>query len=140
MEKEPAKSRGLELIKRSKIAIVGSLDAHGYPVTKAMFNAKHDGLSEVWFSTNTSSKRVGGFRTDRRASVYYVDEDTFEGLLLVGTIELLQDEESRRMLWVDGCEKYYPQGVYDPDYTVMKFTAVRGNYYHGLRNIDFEVR
>ncbi|NLL41735.1 MAG: hypothetical protein GX251_00150 [Firmicutes bacterium] len=43
------------------------------------------------------------------------------------------------MLWVDGCEKYYPKGVDDPDYTVMKFTATRGNYYHGLKNIDFDI-
>ena len=139
MDQELARRNGLELMKRSQIALLGSIDANGYPVMKAMFNAKYDGLRQVWFSTNTSSKRVTLFRKDNRASVYFVDDTTFEGLLLVGTIELLQDEESRNMLWVDGCEKYYPRGVNDPDYTVIKFTAIKANYYHGLRNTDFDV-
>jgi len=139
MDQELAKRNALELMKRSRIALLGSIDENGYPVMKAMFNAKHDGLGEVWFSTNTSSKRVGLFKKDNRASVYFVDDTTFEGLLLVGMIELLQDAESRQMLWVDGCEKYYPQGVTDPDYTVMKFTATKGNYYHRLKNTDFDL-
>ena len=32
---------------------------------------------------------------------------------------------------------YYPEGVDDPDYCVLKFTAEKGNYYHGLKNTDF---
>jgi len=32
---------------------------------------------------------------------------------------------------------YFPQGVEVPDYCVYRFTAEKGNYYHGLENIDF---
>ena len=99
-QEQVARSKALELMERSTIAFLGSIDANGYPVMNAMFNAKHDGLRTEWFSTNTSSKRVQGLRQDNRASVYFVDDETFEGLLLVGTIELLQDDSSRRMLCV----------------------------------------
>ncbi|HEX3043523.1 MAG TPA: pyridoxamine 5'-phosphate oxidase family protein [Bacillota bacterium] len=139
MDQELAFTKGLELIQKSKIALLGSVDMDGYPNMKAMLNLKNNGLKEIWFSTNTSSKRVAQFSRDQKASVYYVDENNFEGLMLIGKIQLLQDDESRKMLWFDGCEKYYPQGVNDPDYTVLKFTAHRGNYYHGLANIDFSL-
>jgi general stress protein 26 len=68
-----------------------------------------------------------------------VDEASFKGLMLVGTIEILQDTASRKMLWSDGAEIYYPLGAEDPDYTVLCFTSVSGNYYHGLKNIDFKI-
>ena len=29
--------------------------------------------------------------------------------------------------------------VTDPDYTVLRFTAQRGNYYHALSNVTFEL-
>ena len=34
---------------------------------------------------------------------------------------------------------YYPQGVTDPDYCVLKFTAVKGRYYSNFKSEDFEV-
>ncbi len=36
-------------------------------------------------------------------------------------------------------EKYYPLGVTDPDYTVLRFTSQWGNYYHALSNVTFEL-
>jgi general stress protein 26 len=68
-----------------------------------------------------------------------VDEKNFKGLMLIGTIEILQDAVSRKMLWFEGCEKYYPLGVMDPDYSVLCFTAKSGNYYQDLKNITFEI-
>jgi general stress protein 26 len=139
MEKQEALSKGLNLMKRSKIALVGSNDDNSFPNIKAVMNLEPESLQRIWFSTNTSSKRVGQFRKNPKVCVYYVDENTFEGLLLVGTMEVLQDSESRQRLWREGFECYYPQGVNDPDYSVLRFTAEWGNYYHGLANVTFRI-
>lgn len=139
MDKKYAIEKGLELVKKSKIAMLGNSDDNGFPNIKAMLNLKTEGLEKIWFSTNTSSKRVSLLRKNEKACVYYVDSESFEGLMLVGNIEVLQDEESRKMLWFDGCEKYYPLGINDPDYSVLCFSTQRGNYYHGLSNIDFVI-
>lgn len=139
MEKKYAIEKGMELLRKSNIAMVGSLDKEGFPNIKAMMNLKSDGLKKIWFSTNTSSKRVAYFKDNPKACIYYVDSERFMGLMLVGTIEVTQDDELRRKLWADGCEMYYPLGVTDPDYTVLSFTAERGNFYHGLKNIDFDI-
>ncbi len=139
MDKQEAMTQGLEMMEKSIICMLGTNGDDGYPNIKAMMNLKHEGLKKIWFSTNTSSKRVQQLRKDNRVCVYYVDEREFKGLMLIGTIEILQDIESRKMLWSEGAEIYYPQGVEDPDYSVLGFTAKRGNYYHGLKNIDFEI-
>jgi general stress protein 26 len=139
MDKREAMKEGLALVNRAKICLLGTNGKDGYPNIKAMMNLKHEGLKKIWFSTNTSSKRVQQLQRDNRACVYYVDEQNFQGLMLVGNIEILQDMDSRKMLWFDGSERYYPKGVTDPDYTVLCFTSERGNYYHGLSNIAFEI-
>ncbi len=139
MDKQEAMAEGLQLIERSKICLVGTNGEDGFPNIKAMMNAKHEAINRIWLSTNTSSRRVQQLKKDNRACVYYVDDQEFKGLMLTGTIEILQDLESRQMLWADGDERYYPLGVEDPDYTVLCFTAYRGNYYHKLQNVTFEI-
>ncbi len=139
MDKEHAIQKGIELMTNSKIAMVGTVGEDGFPYIKAMLSVTNDGLKNVWFSTNTSSKRVNQILNNKNASVYFVDEKRYMGLMLLGEMEVLQDEESRKKLWADGAEKYYPLGIDDPDYSVLKFTARKGNYYHGLQNVSFDI-
>jgi len=139
MEKEYALTESMALMDRSTVAMVGSVDAEVFPNIKAMMNMEHEGLETVWFSTNTSSKRVAQWQQNPKACVYYVDPENFKGLMLVGRIEILQDDEIRQRFWQPGCERYYPLGVTDPDYSIARFTAEWGNFYHALENLTFEV-
>ena len=140
MDKKEAMTKGLQLIESSEICLLGTNGEDGFPNIKAMLNAKHEGINRIWLSTNTSSKRLQQLKKDNRACLYYVDDKDFKGLMLSGIIEILQDSKSRRMLWNDGDERYYLLGVEDPDYTVLCFTAHRGNYYHKLQNMTFEIQ
>ncbi|HEX9063416.1 MAG TPA: pyridoxamine 5'-phosphate oxidase family protein [Clostridia bacterium] len=129
----------LRLVESCNIAMVGSNGDEGYPNIKAMIKVEAEGIKTVWFSTNTSSKRVSQFKNNKKASVYFADEVNFKGLMLLGDMEVLSDIESKKRLWSEGCEIYYPLGVEDPDYSVLRFTAKKGNYYHGLKNVSFDV-
>lgn len=139
MKKEDAVNISLQLAAESKNALVGSIGSEGYPNIKCMFNMEAEGLHTFWFGTNTSSKRVAQFRENSKACVYFVDQEQFKGLMLVGEMEVLEDLESKKRLWREGFEMYYPQGVNDPDYSVLRFKAKTANFYHGLENLTFEV-
>jgi general stress protein 26 len=139
MQKEQAIQAALALANDATIAMLGTNGNDGYPNIKAMLKMENDGLQRIWFSTNTSSRRVAQVIRDPRTCVYFVDMDQWKGLMLVGTIEVLQDAESKQRLWRPGLEKYYPLGITDPDYSVLRFTTQWGNYYHALSNVSFEV-
>jgi len=139
VEKEEAVQKALELANRSGIAMLGTNGDDGYPNIKAMIKVENEGLRTVWFSTNTSSRRVAQLLRDPKVCVYFVDFENWMGLMLVGDVEILQDQASRERLWHKGDEKYYPLGVTDPDYTVLRFTAQWGNFYHRLSNVTFEL-
>jgi general stress protein 26 len=128
MQEEEARRKALALVERSEIALVGSNGEDGHPWIKAMLKMETEGLKTVWFSTNTSSRRVAQFLRDARASVYFVDFSDWMGLMLRGEIEVLSDSESRKRLWRDGYERYY---------TVLRFSAANANYYHQLDNLSF---
>jgi general stress protein 26 len=132
-----ARAKSLALMERSQIALVGSNGDDGHPWIKAMLKWETEELRRVHFSTNTSSKRVAQFRADPRACVYFVDFCDWMGLLLVGEMEVLDDPDLKLRLWHDGDEQYYPLGPSDPDYSVLRFTAGKANYYHRLENVDF---
>lgn len=54
-------------------------------------------------------------------------------------MEVLQDTQSKEMIWHDGDEMYYPKGVTDPDYCVLKFTAQSGRLCSNFKSENFEV-
>jgi len=139
MQKEDAIRDALALANKSEIAVLGTNGDNGYPNIKAMIKVENEGLKTIWFSTNTSSRRVGQLTQDSKACVYFVDMERWMGLMLVGDVEILHDMDTKRRFWHEGDERYYPLGVTDPDYSVLRFTALWGDYYHALSNVTFEV-
>lgn len=120
----------IKLIAESQIAILCSVDENGYPCAKAMLAPRRvNGMREVWFSTNTSSQSVERYRNCNKASIYFYNATTFQGVMLRGKIEILEDVQTKEELWQDGDELYYPNGVTDPDYCALHFTADNARYY-----------
>jgi general stress protein 26 len=121
--------------------MVGTLGEDGSPQIKAMIKAEHEDLKTIWFSTNTSSEHVRQLERDSRACVYFAQwaEEPWRGLTLGGRMEILRDRASRERLWEDGSEKFYPKGIDDPDYTVLRFTAEWGRYYQYGTKVRFDL-
>lgn len=133
------RSEIINLRKNSKTAFVSSVDENGYPTVKAMLVLENESIKTHYFSTNLSSRRARQFMKNPKASVYLCNADEFKGLMLQGTMEVLTDRGHKEMLWRNGFEMYYPKGIADEDYCVLRFTAEKGNYYHGLKNTDFRI-
>ena len=48
--------------------------------------------------------------------------------------------ESKEMIWRKGDEQYYPDGVTDSNYCVLKFTATDGRFYSDFYPRSFVIR
>lgn len=42
-------------------------------------------------------------------------------------------------IWHEGDTMYYPEGVTDPDYCVLRFTAEQGRFYSNFNSENFEI-
>lgn len=139
MTNEDAKKVSLDVIEHSKIAYLSTVDERGFPNVKAMLNLYHDDLHTFCFSTSTSSKRVKQILHNDKASIYFCDNEKFLGLMLIGNIIVSKDEILKKKLWFDGSELFYPLGITDPDYSVLKFTTLKCDLYTGKEIIQFGI-
>lgn len=128
------------LIDKQKTAYISSIDENGYPNMRAMLAPrKRIGLHTFYFTTNTSSKKIKQYRMNPKASIYFCDHRFFRGVMLLGTMEVLEDLEAKEMIWQEGDTMYYKEGVTDPDYCVLKFSAIQGKYYSNFHTEEFPV-
>jgi general stress protein 26 len=126
----PVKSLIAQMADTLPIAYISSVDDEGYPCTKAMLAPRvREGIKVFYFTTNTFSLRVAHYKANPKASIYFCDAKGFKGMMLRGTMEVLTDAKSKEMIWRDGDTEYYPGGVTDPNYCVLKFTATDGRFY-----------
>ena len=131
-----------KFIDKQKVSFICSVDNEGFPNAKAMLKPrKRVGLKEFYFSTNTSSMRVKQYQDNPNACIYFYHKGVIKyvGVMLIGKMEVLTDQETKDMTWRAGDKIFYKQGVTDPDYCVLKFTAVKGRYYCDLKTESFEV-
>ena len=130
-----------------KIALVGSVNNNA-PNIKAMLVKKHEGLKYFYFASNKSAMRTEQFKNNNKACIYFTSGPIYQGLMLEGIMEILNNEEmevfnkeeSKKFLWEYGMKKIYKNGgVNDPDYCVLKFTAFSGRHYYMLETNEFKI-
>lgn len=129
-----------DIIDKATVTIISSIDDDGFPNTKAMLPPRmRGGIKEIYLTTNTSSMRVKQYTENSKACVYFYDKRFFRGIMLKGKMEVLLDAKSKKMIWKEGDEMYYPKGVTDPDYCVLKFTACEGRFYSNFKSQTFAI-
>ena len=119
----------MELIDRSLFATLGYVDRQGQPNVRRVFCTWHKGLGRHLISTNTSSAHVQDLMQQEQACLYFSDDAAFEGLCLFGKVVVHLDRAYKTLLWHDGDEKYYPEGIEDKDYCILEFIADTARYY-----------
>jgi len=153
MDLEEAKKSGLKLMEESKAAILTTIDPEGFPITRAMFNLRNKEqfpeFSEffenqqnqftLYISTNTSSSKVAHLSKNPKMSVYFCDAEDFKGIMLGGSVEIVEDIEIKKKIWLDWWTRYYPEGVEDPDYTLLRLEPKNARYYYKLNQVNFEL-
>ena len=132
----------VEFIQKQKVAFIASVDEEGFPNVKAMFAPRKIEGDSFYFTTNTSSMRSQQFVKNSKACIYFYNKGRFkyEGIMLTGIMEVLHDDEIKREIWRSGDTMYYREGVTDPDYCVLKFTAIRCRYYCDLKTESFDIK
>lgn len=136
------KEKAIELHLKVNSFIISCVGEDGYPLTKAVSPAKYrEDINEIYFCTNTSPKFVKEIRANNKASVYFYSQMLlWEGCMLKGSMEIVEDMEIKEKFWLDKFKNAYPEKSFtDSDFCLLKFTAIAGRYYSMFKPIDFEI-
>ena len=128
----------IKLIKKQKVAIISSINEHGYPVIRAMLRPRKIERNELYFSTNLSSNKVSEYNNCPKACVYFYKKVliSYTGIGLIGKMEVLTNQEIKNEIWKLGDSIFYKNGKTDPDYFVLKFTIENTRFYKDLKTED----
>ena len=142
----------ISIIEKSDAAYLATIDKEGRPEIRALLNLCNpkmypklagktlvqDGEKlTMYFTTNTSSKKVERIRNNHNAALYFCEPKKFKGICATGTIEEVTDQEFKESLWQTGWLIYYHKGKTDPDYTVLKFTSTKIEGWYDLNRHAF---
>ena len=153
MEIEEVKKLSIELMESSKAAYLTTIDLHGYPITRAMFNLRNKeqfpefsgffeklgNAFEIYISTNTSSSKIEHMKKNPKISIYYCEPDDFKGVMFNGDVEIIEDLEIKKQIWLDWWTKYYHEGLEDPDYALLRLKPKIANFYYKLQKTIFDL-
>ena len=153
MSDEPIRAVARATLETADVAYLTTMDAEGYPHTRAMFNlrnpswfpkqiplfAAHRDDFLLYFTTNTSSVKTRHLHSNRRASAYYCRVQEYDGLLLTGDLEIVDESDLRHAVWNEGWERYYPGGPDDPDHTVLRLRPRYAEGWHQSRRFEFQI-
>jgi general stress protein 26 len=148
------KNACLELLESADTVYVTTIDEDGYPQTRCMFNLRnkkkfpklidvfkdHREDFMVLFTTNTSSEKIAQIKTNAAACLYFCKPDKFQGLMLSGNMEIVDDPELKEALWHEGWERYYSKGPHDPDHTVLRLYPVKAKGWYESRTFTFSLK
>ena len=152
-EVEEVKNSALKLISESKAAYLTTIDLEGFPITRAMFNLRNkeqfpefseffqnqEDIFTIYISTNTSSTKVEHLKNNPLLCVYFCDADNFQGFMLGGSVEFIDDIKLKKNIWLDWWTKYYPKGIEDSDYTLLRLAPNTARYYYKLKQVNFKL-
>jgi len=128
------------LIEKQSISFISSVDENGYPNTKAMLPpCKREGIKTFFWHTNSPSMRIKQYRENPKACIYFYDKRFFRGVMLKGTMEVLENKKIKKEIWKEEYSVYYNGGMDGGDFIILKFTAEEGRYYSNFHSEDFKI-
>jgi general stress protein 26 len=137
--KNPEQTIG-SLIDKQTVSFISSVDETGYPNTKAMLApVKREGIKTFYWHTNSPSLRIKQYRNNPKACIYFCDKRFFRGVMLKGTMEVIDNEDAKKEIWKDEFAMYYQGGRDGGDFIIIKFTAESGRFYSNFHSEDFIV-
>lgn len=129
----------IELVDRQEVCFLSFIDENGFPSTRTMLNPrKRRDIKEFYLTTNTKSKKVQALLANPRACLYFYDRPLYRGIAFTGNVEVIYDQTIKDEVWRDMDVIFY-EGNTDPDYCVLKFTAVSARYYQDYSSIDIKI-
>ncbi len=141
-----------KIIKTADSAELATFNENGFPEIRALLNlaneTQYKNLKDkalivdgetltIYFTTNTSSRKVAQIRANNKVCLYFCLPKKFKGVSATGTIEEVNDIEIKKSFWQKSWLMYYHKGVTDPDFTLLKFTSQHLHCWGNLGLHDF---
>ncbi|CAF0922230.1 unnamed protein product [Adineta ricciae] len=125
-----------ELIKDIRYAMITTVESDNSLRSRPMASRQADKWDgALWFFTKKSSPKVEEAKQNYdQVNVSYSDPNKMSFVSVSGEAEFIDDKAKMKELWSAYLKVFFPQGLEDPDLTLMKVTAKYGEYWDSPSN------
>lgn len=81
----------------------------------------------LYFATSRSSDKVREIRANPAVAVYYCIPPAYHGVMLTGTMEIVDDVNVRKALWQKEWDSFWPGGTDNPEYLVLRLAPTEAS-------------
>ncbi|MFA4930504.1 MAG: pyridoxamine 5'-phosphate oxidase family protein [Patescibacteria group bacterium] len=131
MEQEKALLAAKELLVKTQLINLATVDTTGAPEVRMMLNGGTEGL-DLWMITNASSSKMEHIGNDPRVCIFAADAEKLRGLKVCGEMEVIEDMAVKEKVWKEEWRQWYADGPADSEFVLMKLHAKRFVYSDGM--------
>jgi general stress protein 26 len=110
-------------------AMLTTRAADGTLVSRPMATEEVDPSGELWFFTDARSHKAQSIDMDPEVCIGYAAPDTGRFVSVSGTGLLVRDRERMARLWKPSYRSWFPNGLDDPDLTLLCVKIERVAYW-----------
>jgi general stress protein 26 len=144
-DEDAAKKVALNLLQTQELVYFSTVNEQGYPETRVVENVRCQGFNEAKSPFDTGSldtaivtsmwrDKVTQVKKNNKASVFIVDLASFKEVILIGTVEIVEDAGFKKACYSKQLDKFYPKGADDPNYGVLKFKTEKFKVHEAAKN------
>lgn len=126
-----ARQKLWELIKDLRFGMFTTRHANGHLHSRPM-TTQNRGLDEddlLWFFCRADSDLVADLVFEREVNVAYADPGADSYVSVSGVAQRLDDPATKRRLWSQLNEAWFPRGVDDPDLVLLRVRISHASYW-----------
>ena len=154
MDEKELKKACLKLMETEDAVYLSTISEDGFPHTRMMGNlrneqqckvakelfAGHDEDFMIYMLTGSSSPKMKQIRANPKVSVYYGNFKELHTILLVGTIEEIDDLDLKQKIWQDEWKIHWPGGAEDPEFVLLKLLPDSAKGWYKEAPIEFSLK
>ncbi len=129
MSKEDASKKIADLIKGVRIAMFTTADETGQLHARPMATQQVEFDGTAWFFTERSTEKIDEFQGNPNVNVAYSDPGDQVYVSLAGRASQVDDEAKKRELWNPTLKAWFPDGLDDPQLTLIRVDAESAEYW-----------
>ncbi|MDR1508826.1 MAG: pyridoxamine 5'-phosphate oxidase family protein [Synergistaceae bacterium] len=123
-----ARAKTERVLAGAKVVYMATNGSHGHPNVRAMSPAKTDGAKALWFVTDVGSSKIAELVNDGKSVIYAMAPRAAGECRVWGSVDILDDEKSRKIAWRDEFAEHFPGGKDSPELRVLRFNVSNGVY------------
>jgi general stress protein 26 len=118
-----------EMVGDTKFAMLTVMERDGTLRSRPMSTMQLDAEGNLWFFTSQSSLKVAEGQQQWQVNLCYVRTDKQDYLSISGSAQFVHDKEKMKSLWTPWIKPWFPNGLDDPDLTLLKVSIVEAEYW-----------